>query len=91
MGAVTPRHGDVYTDVAPKSLLAHLQVGLTGRHALDLLALHYEIQHYHLEVEGNPEYINMIEDAQKQAGKAGRTIAEEMFLLFASTDMLTTY
>ena len=39
-----------YTDVAPKALLSHLQAGCTGCHALDLLALHNEMQRYHLEV-----------------------------------------
>ena len=58
----------LYTDVAPKVLLAHLQSGCTGCHAFNLLALHNEMQRYHLKVEGIPEYINMLEDAQKQAG-----------------------
>ena len=48
------------------------------------------MQHYHLEVEGIPEYINMLEDAQKQVGQAGRTIAEKMLLLFAIALMFTT-
>ena len=52
------------------------------------MALHNEIQRYHLKVEGIPEYINMLEDAQRQAGRAGRTIADETLLLFASTAML---
>ena len=63
---------------------------MQGYHALDLLALHNEIQRYHLEVEGIPEYINMLEDAQNQAGRAGRTISDETFLLFSSTAMLRT-
>ena len=46
------------------------------------------MQHYHIEVKGIPEYINMLEDAQRQAGRAGRTIADETLLLFASTAML---
>ena len=48
------------------------------------------MQRYHLEVEVIPEYINMLEDAQRQAGQAGRTIADETLLLFASTAMLTS-
>ena len=55
----------LYTEVGPKYLFLHLQVGCTGRHALGLLALHNEMQRYHLEVEGIPEYINMLEDAQR--------------------------
>ena len=38
----------IYTEVDPRDLLAHLQAGCTGRHALDLLALHNEMQRYHL-------------------------------------------
>ena len=48
------------------------------------------MQHYHLEVERIPKYINMLEDAQKQAGRSGRTISDETLLLFVSTAMLTT-
>ena len=54
---------DIYslvTGVGPKDLFSHLQAGCTVRHALDLLALHNEIQRYHLEVEGILEYINML-------------------------------
>ena len=67
-----------------------LQAGCTCYHALNLLVLHNEMQLYHLEVEGIPEYINMFEDAQKQAGRSRRTIANKKILLFASTAMLTT-
>ena len=80
----------LYTEVSSKDLLAHLQVGCTGRHTLNLLALHNEMQRYHLEVEVIPEYINMLEDAQRQAGRAGRTIADKTLLLFAITAMLTS-
>ena len=80
----------LYTEVAPKDIFAHLQAGCTGQHALDLLALHNEMQRYHLKVKGNPEYINMLKDAQRQAGREGRTIAHKTLLLFAGTDMLTS-
>ena len=59
-----------YTNVAPKALLAHPQAGCNGCYTLDLLELHNEIQLYHLEVEGIPEYINMLEDAQKLAERS---------------------
>ena len=48
------------------------------------------MQHYHLEVEGIPEYINMLEDAQRQAGRTGRAISDDTLLLLASTAMLTS-
>ena len=80
----------LYTEVGPNNLFSHLQAECTSRHALDLLDLHNKIQRYHLEVEGIPEYINMLEDAKRQSGRSGRTIADETLLLFASTVMLTS-
>ena len=56
---------------SPKDIFSHLQEGCTGRHSLDLLLLHNEMQCYHLEVKGIPKYINMLEDAQSQAGRVG--------------------
>ena len=52
-----------YTNVSPKALLAHLKTRCTNRHSPDLLALHNEMQRYHIEVEGIPKYINMLKDA----------------------------
>ena len=54
----------------PMTSFTPLQAGFTGRHYLNLLALHNEIQRYHLEVEDISEYINMIKVAQRQAGRA---------------------
>ena len=48
------------------------------------------MQSYHLEVEGIPDYINMLKDAQRQTGRAGRAISDKTLLLFASTAMLTS-
>ena len=53
----------IYTKVSTKDLFANIQTGCTGRHALDLLALHNEIQRYQIEVKGIPGYINMLKDA----------------------------
>ena len=47
------------------------------------------MQRYHLEVESIPEYINMLEDAQRQAVRVRRAISDKTLLLFASTAMLT--
>ena len=71
-------------------MFAHMRAGCTNRYALDLLALHNEIQRYHIEVEGISEYINMLKDAQRQAGRAGCTITDDILLLFARTAMLTS-
>ena len=80
----------IYTKVDPQYLFAHLQARYTGRHTLDLLALYNDMQRYHLEVEGIPKYIDMLKDAHRQAGRAGRTITDDTLLIFASTEMLTS-
>ena len=77
----------LYTNVAPKEVFSHLQAGYTGRHDLDLLALHNKMQHYHLEVKGIPKYINMLEDAQRQDGRVGKTIADEILLFFEGLEI----
>ena len=87
-GTKIPRHN--LHGGSPQDLFAHLQAGCTGRHALDLLALHNEMQRYHLEVEGTPKFIHMPQDAQRKAGHAGCTITDDTLLLFASTAMLTS-
>ena len=48
------------------------------------------MQRYHLKVEGILEYINMLEDAQKEAGRVGQTITDETLFLFATTAVITT-
>ena len=48
------------------------------------------MQGCHLKVEGIPEYINMLEDVQCQAGRTRRTIDDETLLLFSSTAMITS-
>ena len=80
----------LYTDISPKDLPSRLQAGCTGRHDLDLLAPHNEIQRYRLEVKGIHGYNNMIKDTQKQGGRAGRTIDNETLLLSTTTIMSTT-
>ena len=57
----------LYTDVKPRDLLNHLQTMCVGLHAKDVLNLQNEIQTYHEDMEGIPEYINKLEDAQKQS------------------------
>ena len=53
-----------------------------------MIALHFVMQRK--EVKGVPEYINMLEDAQRQASQVGRAISNDTLLLFASMAMLTS-
>lgn len=79
-----------YAKVRAKKVLQHLQGTCTGLHALDVLALQNEMQQYHLEAEGIPEYINLLEDAQKKATRAGNPITDATVVIIATNAMLGT-
>ena len=79
----------LYTVVSPSEILAHLQYVCNGLHALDVLALKNEMQHYHQDMEGLPEYVNAIKDVQKLSKRVGNTITEDNLLLIAIIGMLS--
>ena len=64
----------LYTAVSPSWILSHLQVLCCGIHYLDVLTLQNEMQHYHQDMEGIPEYVNALEDAQKRSKRSGNPI-----------------
>ena len=70
------------------NLLNHLQAICGGLHALDVLMMQNEMQCFHLEAEGIPEYINAIEDAQKASKRALNTITDATLLVISTSDML---
>ena len=51
-----------YAAVLPRDLLDHLQLLCGGLHALGVLALQNDMQSFHLDAEGMPEYIYALED-----------------------------
>mmetsp|Transcript_56814 Transcript_56814/g.169634 ORF Transcript_56814/g.169634 Transcript_56814/m.169634 type:complete len:325 (-) Transcript_56814:327-1301(-) len=56
-----------YTKVKPRDLLEHLQNECLGRHAVDVLQLTDLLRKCHVEAAGINEYINMLEDGQRQS------------------------
>ena len=79
-----------YAAVLPRDLLDHLQLSWGGLYALDDLALQNDVQRFHLDAEGMPEYINALEDAQKQSRSANHNITYATLLLMATNAMLAT-
>ena len=59
-----------------------------GLHATDVLNLQNEMQTYHEYTDGIPEYINKLEDAQKQSTRSGNLITDPNLLLFVANAML---
>ena len=84
-----------YTRVLAFALLDHLQTTCGGLHALDILALLNRMQGFHKEEPGIPEYLNLLEDAQKtsvRASQYGTTdpIQDGTLLSIATNAMLST-
>ena len=55
-----------------------------------MLALKNDIQHYHLDTEEIPYYINALENAQNKSNRAGNIITASTLLLIANNTMIST-
>jgi len=79
-----------YTRRTAKEIIDHLQAGCLGTHAIDALSLQIAMQDYHHKAEGIPEYINMLEDAQRAAMRidANNPITNASVLVIATSAFL---
>jgi hypothetical protein len=55
-----------YTKVTACKIIAFLDANSGGLHAIDMIALRTNVHNYYTQAEGIPQYINMLEDAQKR-------------------------
>ena len=78
-----------YNDAAPQAMMLHLTTTCVGIHALNVLTLQNAMQQYHTEYKRIRTYINALEGAQKQSGRAGNTIPDAQLLLIARTAMFS--
>ena len=81
-----------YTKMHAKDLLNHLQSSCLGTHAIDTFNLQLDMRKNHEQAYGIPEYINMLEDAQRTALCIDETnlITDTSVLNIATTDMLSS-
>ena len=79
-----------YTDMKPSELLNLLKTLCSSSHALDVLALQNEMQHYHLYMEGIPVNINMLKDSHKKSKRAGIPITAATLLVISINTILST-
>ncbi len=79
-----------YTKVTAREIIVHLQKACLGTHAIDALSLQIAMRDYHHTAEGIPEYINMLEDAQRQALRINENnpITDASVLVIASAALL---
>ena len=64
-----------YALVPPCDIMDHLWKSCSGLHSIDVLALHTKMLTMHEDAGRISEYINTLEDAQKQSARAGIKMA----------------
>ena len=81
-----------YTKVHASTILEHLRRSCLGTHAIDSLSLQIEMREYHHAAEGVPEYINMLEDAQRTAIRIDKNnpITDASVLAVATASMMSS-
>jgi hypothetical protein len=77
-----------YTKVSALEIITFLDANSGGLHAVDMLSLRTNMHTYYVQANGIPQYINMLEDAQKKARRAGMPIADVELVMMASAAVL---
>ncbi len=77
-----------YTKVTAREIIAFLDANSRGLHAIDMISLRTNMHNYYTQADGIPQYINMLEDAQKKAMQAGMPIADVELVMMASAAIL---
>ena len=79
-----------YTAVTAQQLLDHLEANCGGLHPSELVNLPTEMMGYYAIAEGIPEYINMLEEAQRKLARANLPMSDDQLLAIASTAVLAS-
>ena len=77
-----------YTKVTALEIISFLDANSGGLHAVDMIALRTQMHQYYGQADGIPQYIIMLEDAQKKAKRAGKPIADIELVMMASASVL---
>jgi hypothetical protein len=71
-------------------IMALLDANSRGLHAVDMILLCTSMHQYYVQADGIPQYIIMMEDAQKKAKRAGIPIAGIELMMMALVAVLAT-
>jgi hypothetical protein len=66
------------------NIMALLDANSGGLHAIDMIFLRTNMMQYYVQVVGIPQFIVMMENAQKNAKRAGMPIADVKLVMMAS-------
>jgi hypothetical protein len=78
-----------YTKVTAIDIMALLDANSGGLHAVDMISLRTNMTQYYVQADGIPQFIVMMEDAQKKAKRAGMPITDVKLVMMASAAVLT--
>jgi hypothetical protein len=68
--------------------MTHLDANSGGLHAIVMIALQTAMQSYYEQADGIPQYITLLEDAQKKAKRANMPIANPKLVMMALSEVL---
>jgi hypothetical protein len=77
-----------YTKVMALEIMAHLDANSGGLHAIDMISLCLNMTQYYVQADGIPQFIVMMEDAQKKVKRAGMPIADVELVMMALAAVL---
>jgi hypothetical protein len=77
-----------YTKVSALKIMTFLDANSGGLHAIDMISLCTNMHKYCVQADGIPQYIVMLEDAQKKAKQAGMPIADIKLVMMALAAVL---
>jgi hypothetical protein len=69
-------------------IMAHLDANSRGLHAINMISLLSNMTQYYVQADGIPQFILMMEDAQKKAKRAGMPIADVKLVMMALATVL---
>ena len=79
-----------YTSVSCPQLMDHLTANCGGLHPSELVNLPTDMMGYYNDAEGIPEYINMLEEAQRKLARTNLPMSDDQLLAIASTSILAS-
>jgi hypothetical protein len=77
-----------YTKVTALEIISFLDANSGGLHAINMISLCTNMHQYYVQADGIPQYITMLEDAQKKAKRAGMPIADVELVMMVSAAVL---
>jgi hypothetical protein len=77
-----------YTKVMTLEIISFLDANSGGLHAIDMISLCTNMHQYYVQADGIPQYIIMLEDAQKKTKRASMPITDIKLVMMASAAVL---